>query len=141
VKFRLATQQDCALLAELNHQLICDEGHRNPMTVSQLEQRMREWLAGEYRAVIFEAEGEIVAYALFCEQQEEIHLRPFFVVRHRRRRGLGRQALEMLRSDVWPNDKRLTVQVLVGNHVAVRFWRAAGYADYALTLEIIPPHG
>ncbi len=46
--FRPATNDDCPLLAELNHQLIRDEGHRNRMTVAELEQRMRGWLAGEY---------------------------------------------------------------------------------------------
>ena len=71
MKVRPATQGDCGLLAELNHQLIQDEEHRNPMTVSQLEQPMRDWLAGQYRAFIFESEGEVVAYALFCEQTEE----------------------------------------------------------------------
>jgi predicted acetyltransferase len=121
--------------------LIHDEGHRNPMTVSQLEQRMRDWLAGEYRAVIFETEGDVVAYALFCEQQEEIYLRQFFVVRHQRRRGFGRQAVEILRSAIWPTNKRLTVQVLVANQGAVGFWRVLGYVDYALTLEIVPQHG
>jgi GNAT superfamily N-acetyltransferase len=141
VKVRLATQDDCGLLAELNHQLIQDEGHRNSMTVSQLEQPMLGWLAAQYRAVIFEAEGEVVAYGLFCEQPHEIHLRQLFVVRHKRRRGFGRQAVEMLRSDIWPKNKRLTVDVLVANDDAVRFWRAVGYADYALTLEIMPPQG
>jgi predicted acetyltransferase len=138
VKVRLATEDDCGLLAELNLQLIQDEGHRNPMTVSQLEQRMRDWLAGQYRALIFESEAEVVAYALFCEAPEEIYLRQFFVVHQQRRRGIGREAVEMLRSEIWPKHKRLTVQVLVANQNAVRFWRAVGYADYALTLEIMP---
>jgi hypothetical protein len=70
--FRPAALEDCALLAELNHQLIRDEGHRNRMTVAELEQRMRGWLDGEYRAVLFEDGGESVAYALFREQPEEI---------------------------------------------------------------------
>jgi hypothetical protein len=43
--FHRATQDDCALLAELNHRLILDEGHRNRMTVPELEQRMRGWLS------------------------------------------------------------------------------------------------
>jgi len=51
--FRGATLGDCPVLAELNHQLIRDEGRRNLMTVPELEQRMRGWLTGEYRAVIF----------------------------------------------------------------------------------------
>jgi predicted acetyltransferase len=136
--FRSAELADCARLAELNHQLIRDEGHRNQMTVPELEQRMRSWLSGEYRAVIYEDGGEVVAYALFREQAEEIYLRQLFVVRHRRNQGVGRRAVDILRSQVWPKAKRLTVEVLVANSRAVSFWRSVGYADYALSLEILP---
>ena len=136
--FRRATQDDCALLAELNHQLIRDEGHRNRMAVPELEQRMRSWLASEYAAVIFEEGKEIVAYTLYREQPEQIYLRQLFVVRDRRRKGIGRQAFEILCSKVWPTNKRLTVDVLVQNAAAVAFWRAVGCKDYCLTLEIMP---
>ena len=135
---RPATLDDCALLAGLNQQLIRDEGHRNTMTVAELEQRMRGWLSGEYQAVVFEDDWEVVAYALFREQPEEIYLRQLFVVRHRRRQGIGRRAVEMLRSQVWPKTKRLTVDVLVGNESGVAFWRELGFTDYCLTLEILP---
>jgi predicted acetyltransferase len=138
LRFRTATSEDCRLLAELNHQLIRDEGHRNPMTVPQLEKRMRDFLAGEYRAVIFESGNEVMAYALFREKPEEIYLRQLFVIRGRRQEGFGRRAVELLRSQIWPRNKRLTVEVLVANHSAVAFWRAVGFADYGLTLEILP---
>jgi GNAT superfamily N-acetyltransferase len=98
LSFRIVTLADCRALAELNHQLIRDEGHRNPMTVPELDQRMRSWLGGEYRAVFFEADDGIVAYALFREGLEEIYLRQLFVVRHKRRQGVGRKAVEILRS-------------------------------------------
>ncbi len=136
--YRQATADDCPLLAQLNYQLIRDEGHRNRMTVPELEQRMRGWLAGEYTAIVFEDAGQVVAYALFREQAEEIYLRQLFVVRHLRRRGIGRQAVQILRSEIWHKIKRLTVDVLVTNKEAVAFWRAIGYADYSLTLEILP---
>src|SRR5262245_34488262 len=122
--FREATLTDSRRLAELNHQLIRDEGHRNPMTVPELEQRMKEWLSHEYRAVIFEDNDMIVAYALFREQPQEIYLRQLFVVRHRRSQGIGRRAVEILRTNIWPTSKRLTVDVLVTNPRAVNFWRA-----------------
>ena len=138
VTFRPAILNDCPLLAELNHQLLRDEGHRNRMTVPELEQRMRDWLAGDYRAVVFEEGGEVVAYALFREQPDEIYLRQLFVVRNRRRQGLGRRAVELLRSRVWPRTTRLTVGALVANQSGVAFWRAMGYTDYSLTLEILP---
>ncbi len=138
MNFRRATLDDCALLADLNHQLIRDEGHRNPMTVPELEQRMRGWLASEYVAIIFQEEKEVVAYALFREQPAEIYLRQLFIARNRRRQGIGRAAMQILRSQIWPQNKRLTVEVLVQNTAAIAFWRAMGYRDYCLTLEIAP---
>ena len=62
--FRPATLADAAVLAEMNHRLIRDEGHRNRMTVPELRERMEGWLRGEYRAVAFELEGAPVGYAL-----------------------------------------------------------------------------
>jgi predicted acetyltransferase len=137
VKFRRATVDDSALLAELNHQLIRDEGHRNKMTVPELEQRMRGWLQSEYTAILFDDANKTVAYALYSEQTEGIYLRQLFVVRNRRRQGIGRQAIEIMRRQIWAENRRLTVEVLVKNTAAVAFWRAVGYQDYCLTLEIL----
>jgi ribosomal protein S18 acetylase RimI-like enzyme len=145
VKFRFATLDDCPLLAWLNQQLLQDEQHRNRfMTLPQLEERMRGFLTGEYRAVVFEEDGEVVAYALYREQADEIYLRQLFVVRDQRRRGHGRRAMEILRAEIWPKSKRLTVDVLLHNTSAIAFWRAVGYEDYLLGLEIPaekPPGG
>jgi predicted acetyltransferase len=135
---RFATPEDWHLLAELNCQLIRDEGHRNPMTVAELEERIRSWLQNEYRALLFQIGGEVVAYALYQERSDEIYLRQFFVVRGKRRQGIGCRAVEILRSRIWPAGKRLTVDVLVDNQPAVAFWRSVGYRDYCLTLEISP---
>jgi predicted acetyltransferase len=138
VNFRKATAADCSLLGELNYQLIRDEGHRNAMTVHELEERMCGWIQTDYTAVLFEEEKEVVAYALFREQPKEIYLRQLFVVRDRRRQGIGKNAMQILFSEIWPKNKRLTVEVLTANTAAVAFWRATGYRDYALTLEIMP---
>ena len=136
--FRHATLDDCPVLAGLNHQLIRDEGHRNQMTLPELEQRMRGWLSDEYRAVIFEDGGDVVAYALYREQPDLVYLRQLFVVRDRRRQGLGRHVVEILRSRVWPKDRRLTVDVLLSNQSGVGFYRSVGYTDYAMSPEILP---
>ncbi|MCL4454742.1 MAG: GNAT family N-acetyltransferase [Deinococcus sp.] len=136
--YRRATLNDCAFLAKLNHQLIQDEGHHNRMTAPELQQRMRNWLSGEYTAIVFEENEEVVAYALYREQADEIYLRQLFVARQRRREGIGRRAIDILQSGIWPKTKRMTVEVLVTNHGAVSFWRAVGYTDYSLTLEILP---
>jgi GNAT superfamily N-acetyltransferase len=137
---RRGTKADCALLGALNHQLIQDEGHRNPMTVPELQKRMRDWLRrGDYAAELFEEGDEVVAYALYRETLTEIYLRHLFVVRHRRRQGIGRRAMRVLLHELWPRGKRLTVEVLWGNAAGLAFWKAMGYREYSLCLEIMPP--
>ncbi len=140
---RRATPADCRLLGVLNAQLIQDEGHRNPMTELQLVKRMREWLRrGDYAGVLFEEDGEVVAYALYREVADEIYLRHLFVVRHRRRQGIGRRAMQLLTERIWPRGKRLVVEVLWANTGGVAFWKAMGYREYSLCLEIMPqPRG
>ena len=138
MKYRRANLNDSLLLAELNHQLIRDEGHRNQMTIPELADRMRGWLAAEYSGVIFENEQGIAAYALYREEEHAIHLRHFFVARDRRRAGLGRRAMRLLRSEIWPGHKRLTVEVLCANTAAIAFYKAVGYAEYSLCLEMPP---
>ncbi len=50
MKIRQANLADSHILTKLNQQLIRDEGHRNRMTLTELEARMQEWLVGEYEA-------------------------------------------------------------------------------------------
>ena len=135
---RLATSGDSQILAELNHQLIQDEGHRNTMTIPELAERMRGWLAAGYRATVFEDDSGILAYALYREEQESIYLRQLFVQRHKRRLGIGRQCMKILFSEIWPQDKRITVEVLSQNSAGIGFWRKVGFTDYSLSLEIYP---
>src|SRR3954471_20263764 len=109
--WRAASIADLGLLAEWNHQLIQDEGHRNPMSVAELAERMQQWLQSDYQGVLFSSD-EPVAYALYRMEEKLVYLRQFFVRRDRRRTGIGRAACSMLQEQIWPPDVRLTVDVL-----------------------------
>lgn len=135
MNYRTATLADIEMLAELNHQLIADEGADNPRSVPQLAERMAEWLEGRYRAVLFEEGGAPVAYALYRDDGESIYLRQFFVTRERRRTGVGRDAIARLVNEVFPPGKRVVVEVLAKNARAMAFWHAMGFVDYFMTLE------
>jgi GNAT superfamily N-acetyltransferase len=136
MNYRFATLEDANLLAHLNHALIRDEGHRNRMSVPELAERMASWLAGEYQAVLFEDAGDLVGYALFRPEPEHVYLRQFFVASERRRRGIGRAAIQWLREHAWGKDRRVRLDVLIGNSDGISFWRAVGFKDYCLTLEL-----
>jgi predicted acetyltransferase len=139
ISHRPATPADCALLAEMNQQQIVDEGHWNPMSLPELEARMRGWLATDYAAAMFERDGRPVGYALWRDEPESVYLRQFFVTRAHRREGIGRQAIQLLANEVWPRGKRVRVEVLVANHAGRAFWRAVGFSDYSTTLEMERP--
>ena len=132
---RQANVSDVELLAELNHQLIRDEGHRNNMSVSELQSRMQSWLTGEYEAYLFSLAEATVGYTLFRRESEYVYLRQFFIVADYRRRGLGRAAFEWMREHRWRSGSRLRLEVLIDNERALDFWRAMGFRDYCLTLE------
>ena len=134
MRYRRAVVADAPLLAGLNRQLIRDEGSRNPMGPDRLEARMRGWLEDGYEAVLFEAESA-AGYALYRFEPEGVFLRQFFVMPENRRRGVGRRALAWLEGNVWAGRGRLRLEVLAGNRAGLAFWRSAGCADYALTLE------
>ena len=133
---RAATSSDLPLLAEMNFQLIRDEGHRNRMSQAELEERMARWLAGDYEAVIFEQNDEPVGYTLFKEEPDWLYVRQFFIHREHRRKGLGRAAVEWLRENAWANAPRIRLDVLVNNQAGRAFWRDLGFEDYCITMEL-----
>ncbi|MFT5523211.1 MAG: putative acetyltransferase [Pirellulaceae bacterium] len=134
MKVRQAVLEDASELARLNQQLICDEGHRNVMTLDQLQQRMVTWLSEEYVGYLFGEDDETVGYALSRSEDQHVYLRQFFVVESFRRQGIGRAAFEQLRAH-WGTDRRVRLDVLSGNQHGIAFWRAVGFAEYCITME------
>ncbi len=131
--------KDVPLLACLNRQLVEDEGHRNRLqTDAWLEKRMRVFLTGEYRAVLFELDGKTVAYVLYTDRTEHadtIYLRQIFVDRTCRRKGVGREVMRTLLEEIWPADKRVTVGVLQDNKAAIALYKSVGFRPYSIELE------
>jgi GNAT superfamily N-acetyltransferase len=120
---------------DLNAQLIRDEGHRNPMTMQQLADRMSGFLRSDYRAAIFAESNQTAGYALFRRELEHIYLRQFFVCPHLRRRGIGKAALKWLWESAWSDATRVRIDVLVDNSPGTGFWKAVGFREYCLTME------
>jgi ribosomal protein S18 acetylase RimI-like enzyme len=134
MNFERATTADASTLAEMNWHLIRDEGHRNRMSIAELESRMSGWLNGEYDAILFKEAKETVGYVLFRREPEYVYLRQFYIRSEYRRRGMGRTALAWLGEHAW-GKVRVRLEVLVGNAVAISFWRSVGFRDYCLTME------
>jgi len=136
VRVREAGSDDIPRLAAWNAQLIADERNDNPMSVAELAARIREWLASEYRAFVFELDNDACGYALFRDLPECTHLRHFFVEPAYRRRGVGRRAFDELRRARFARDKRVLVEVLVWNAQGAAFWKHVGFEERYLGLQL-----
>lgn len=64
-------------------------------------------MGGVYTAIIFAQRTVPVAYALFRTDGDVIYLRQFFVDRQHRAQGIGRQAMYLLQTTVWPPTARI----------------------------------
>ena len=135
LSYQQASVRDTALLGQLNERLIADEGHRNKMTASELQERMTAWLGNAYEATLILQEGTVIGYALYRFDGESVYLRQFYVGREHRRRGVGTRAISWLLAHVWHQTTRLRLDVLVGNQPAINFWRSLGFSDYCITME------
>ncbi|REK19435.1 MAG: GNAT family N-acetyltransferase [Planctomycetota bacterium] len=139
LSFRLAKRGDIPQLAGLNAQLILDEGHRNPMDLAALTERMARWLDGDYEGVLIEDGSNVVGYALYRSEPEFVYLRQLFVVPERRRQGIARQTLRWLWDHAWQDAARLRIEVLVDNAAGRLFWMAMGFNEYCITMEAARP--
>lgn len=135
LKFRFATESGVPWLAKMNQELILDEGHRNKMTLPELEQRMLDFLQKEYDAVIASLGQNDIGYALYKQDPEWLYLRQIFIIKSMRRKGIGRKFIEWLRNNPWKECKRIRTDVLVDNVAGIDFWKAVGFKEYCVTME------
>jgi GNAT superfamily N-acetyltransferase len=139
---RRATTNDTSLLAHMNKRLIEDEGSTNPMSVSQLESRLRAWLSGEWRAELFLQDSTVVGYAIYRLQRNEfdnretVYIRHYFIERDYRRSGYGREALHKLREERFPKNVTVYLEVLTHNSRGREFWKSLGFEEYSVTMRL-----
>jgi ribosomal protein S18 acetylase RimI-like enzyme len=145
ISVRRATANDVPLLATCNRHLIEDEGSRNPMTVAELEERLQAWMSGAWEVVVFQDGNPVVGYAVFQVRPDEfepaipsVYVRQLFIVRERRRCGLGRRAFEEMVKSVFPMEARISLEVLSSNPTGRRFWESLRFTTYCSTLVRTP---
>jgi GNAT superfamily N-acetyltransferase len=139
---RPATEADLPTLARMNRYLIEDEGSRNPMSVQGLQQRMSEWLRGDWKVELFVDDMDaIMGYAVYQFRRDMyelnkvvVYLRQLYIERDKRSRGLGSRAVELLARTRFPTGCRIEVDALASNPRGVQFWTRVGFQPYCTTM-------
>jgi RimJ/RimL family protein N-acetyltransferase len=139
---RLATLQDVPALAHMNKRLIEDEGSSNPMTLAQLDTRIRSWLNTEWRGVLFFENERAIGYTIYRLQRQEfdnretVYIRHYFIERDFRRKGYGREGLSKLKKELFPKDATIYLEVLTHNARGRAFWQSLGFSEYSVTMRL-----
>lgn len=142
LSYRMAGPDDAALIAPMNRQLIVDEGSENPMTLPELEARMRRFLETGWSCALLELEEAVVGYALFETRpqpydnaRQEVFLRQYFIAADYRRQGIGKAGIALLETHAFPPGATVVLDVLSENTRGRQFWQRAGFEPYAVTMK------
>ncbi len=142
VTLRQATLDDVHQLATMNRELIQDENSSNPMSLEQLQERMKQFISGDWQGLIFMHQEVAVGYTLLQHRDAEdgsaarvVFVRQFYISRNHRRMGIGRSALnEIIRTEC-PRGSTLELGVLEANPAGRRFWEAVGFTPAYTTFR------
>ena len=134
MQIRKCTPDDISKLAILNKQLIEDEKSDNPMSIKELEERMRGFLNSEYEALFFVAEETIVGYALVKNTCKPLYLRQFLVDRAYRKRHYGTEAFHALLKHL--GVESIDIEVLLWNERGMRFWESLGFREISRYMRL-----
>lgn len=144
IAFRDATLEDIPTLAKMNRQLIEAEQSRNPMSLDELEERMRGFLRPKtqsphgWSVVLILVDGQVAGYTVYRlgrdeynASQPEVFIRHYMLKPEYRRRGIGKAAFEQLVVDLFPESANLSLNVLESNPAGRRFWTSLGFEPYS----------
>lgn len=125
--------EDAPKLAILNRRLIEDEKSENPMSIDELEIRMKEFLETDYDAYFFVEDGQTIGYALVKNSSEPKYLRQFFIERNHRKKRLGTKAFQTLAQylDIEETD----LEVLPWNERGRNFWKSCGFRETCVAMR------
>jgi len=127
IEIKECTENDITLLAKMNKQLIEDEKANNLMDITQLENRMNDFLNNGYKAFLFIIEEKIIGYALCDMTKEPKYLRQFFIKREERRKHYGKNAFNKLLEKL--ETKEIEIDVLKWNEGGIKFWENIGFKE------------
>ena len=97
------------------------------MSIRELEERMKGFLTSDYEAYLFEADEDIIGYALVKTDCTPLYLRQFLINRKYRRQHYGTEAFHSLMEYLGAD--KIDIEVLPWNEAGQHFWESCGFRE------------
>lgn len=118
------TIDNVPLLAKMNKEFIEDGKADTDYSLPHLEERLRSYISSEHKAYIFREDESIVGYALCDVSKNPVYMRQFFISRGERRKGLGKQAFQLLLEHLGIGN--MDIEVYSWNESGIAFLKSLG---------------
>jgi 8-oxo-dGTP pyrophosphatase MutT (NUDIX family) len=135
LSYRHATEGDIRVLAKLNSALLEAQNVESGMGLDALEVRMREFLAGDYQAVLFVFRENVVGYALFRLFPKYAYVRHIYVDTTAGKKVRIDAAFGLLRTE-FQDYASVRLDVPEGNKESLKLWESMGFQPRSVTLEL-----
>lgn len=129
-------EESLPLLAEFNRRLLEEEGFPFAVTVAELENRLREMLAGGYRAVAFIWKSRPVGYCLYRLHPRYAYIRHIYVGKDAGREFDVADALALLRREEFHDFATIRIDVPEGRKESVNLLESMGFRPRSVRLEL-----
>jgi 8-oxo-dGTP pyrophosphatase MutT (NUDIX family) len=131
-----AGEESLPLLAEFNRQLLKDQGLRREVTVAELENRLRELIAGDFQAVLFYWKNDPVGYCLYRLHPRYAHIRHIHLQPDIRRHVDLSEAFSLLRREELQDFAMIRIDVPEADRDSITLWESQGFRPRSLRLEL-----
>ena len=144
IAVRAAQLSDLPQLSKMNSDLVDDQGSENPFSLTEYEDRFREWLDTNIWTVdVFLHDEQVIGYSVYQERADYydpneagIYIRQYYIERSHRRLGLGKAAFQILIDTRFPKDvQSIALDVMATNSAGQNFWRQMGFNEYFVSMK------
>ena len=135
MELQKAVIEDCDELVEMNNQLVIDEQFDVILPEDKMIERMKDFIQGSvYDCYLMIHDSVHCGYCLVDTTKTPLYLRHLFVKKEHRRKGFGKQAIQMLLQMYKTNS--LDIEVMAWNANALKFYESIGFTPRFIGMRI-----
>lgn len=135
MELQKAVIEDCDELVKMNTQLIIDEQFDVILPQDKMIERMKDFIQGSvYDCYLMVHDNVVCGYCLADKTKTPLYLRHLFVKKEHRRKGFGKQAIQMLLQMYKTGS--LDIEVMAWNANAIKFYESIGFTPRFIGMRI-----